>query len=61
MNKLELLTNMYETTATLTVGLAQVVHEVLPKEERYKVEVLIDAHNDALLYMMNEIKKEKGE
>ena len=48
MTKIELMTDMMTASHHLTVGLAGVVHKVLPEKDRYKVEVLLEAYTDTL-------------
>jgi len=55
------LCEMYRATTTLTLGLAGLVVDILPKKEMYKIEVLLEAHNDALNGLKMDIKKGKEE
>ena len=61
MNKIEVLTEMSAATATLAIGLAAVLVSTLPADEVYKVEVLLEGHNDKLKHIISQVKKEKGE
>ena len=42
------LTDMVAASSRLSIGLAGIVYGILPKAEWYKVEVLLEAHNDAM-------------
>ncbi len=47
-DQIESLTDMVSASSRLSIGLAGLVYGLLPPAEYYKVEVLLEAHNDAL-------------
>ena len=59
MTKLEVITDMLAASHHLSIGLAGLLHKVLPEEEGYKVEVLLETYTDALKSLSLEI--ERGE
>ena len=61
MTKLEVITDMLAASHHLSIGLAGLLHKVLPEEEGYKVEVLLEAYTDTLRELTMNIKKEKKE
>ena len=61
MNKLDIMTDMIAASHKLSIGLAGLVHKLLPEEEGYKVEVLLEAYTDTLRELTMNIKKEKKE
>ena len=61
LTKLTVLTEMTGASSRLAIGLAGLVYSVLPAKDRYKVEVLLEAHNDALGSLAEDIRKGKEE
>ena len=48
IDQIESLIDMTSASSRLSIGLAGLVYGLLPPAEYYKVEVLLEAHNDAL-------------
>ena len=48
LDQIESLTDMVAASSRLSIGLAGLVYGLLPPAEYYKVEVLLEAHNDVL-------------
>ena len=46
--QIETLTDMVAASSRLSIGLAGVLYATLPPKDWYKVEVLLEAHNDAM-------------
>lgn len=58
MKKLDIITDMIAASHKLTIGLAGLVHEVLPEDEGYKVEVLLETYTDTLRDLTVAMKRE---
>ena len=56
-DKIKAITEMVGASSRLSIGLAGLVYSVLPAKHRYKVEVLLEAHNDALGSLAEDIRK----
>ena len=56
-DKIDALAEMVGASSTLVVGLSGLVYGLLPEEEGYKVEVLLESHNDALESLFKDMKK----
>ena len=61
MTKLEALTEMVAASSRLSIGLSGVVYSLLTPKDRYKVEVLLEAHNDSMRGLATDIQKGKEE
>ena len=61
MTKLELMTEMMSASHKLSIGLTGIVYELLPKKDRYKIEVLLETYTDALGSLKMDIDKGKEE
>ena len=58
--QIDLLTDMVSASSRLSIGLAGLVYGLLPRDEYYKVEVLLEAHNDALESLTIDDRGEEG-
>ena len=54
------LTDMVSASSRLSIGIAGLVYTLLPKKDLYKVQVLIEAHNDALDLLALNLNKGEG-
>ena len=60
IDQLKALIDMVSASSRLSIGLARVVYELLPSKEYYKIEVLLEAHNDALESLTLDLYKGDG-
>lgn len=59
MTQTDVILHIATANTRLLIGISGIIAGLLPKDEIYKMEVLLEAHNDTLRETVVQLKKEK--